>query len=495
MFSKTTNRYINNIIQSIFFDGIGFVLSFLIIIIFTNKLGLQEFGIFILLKSLTSVGIAGTFLNFGYKQFVIRKISLYAVSQKNKKKNLIVSKSYFNLFIITFCISFIILILNNFSGLNFFYFIKDDDFYLLLNLIFLIWIIEIPLCIFTYALEGIQKYKQIKIINFFFNLLFFLGFIIIIYNNFNYRIIFLFFLVINLTKNFFIVKYCFKFFNFYVNLKFLIKIYIFDDKKFFYNNIFGNFLSFIMEFGEKYFVAIFLSVEYVAIIEALSKIPKILKALNGFIYGTFLSQTTKYYYKNQINSIRYFIYNNLNLNILLITLPVIFLSIFSEKILEFFFLDEIAKYNLFFIFLLIPNITWPVLSIFGNLVIGSNRYLRLANFISLIQIFLKFSIMLLLVSDYKLYSVSFGYFANFLLIPIYFFFINKILNDNKTKKILINYIYNSCLQLLIISLFMLNDIFFKNFYFFFIIFLVSILFVTFNIIYYKNIRIKKILKF
>jgi len=494
MFTKKTKKYINNISQSIFFDGIGFILSFLIIIIFTNKLGLQEFSLFILLKNLTSVGIAGTFLNFGYRQFVIKKISLYSDSEKNKKKNLIVSKSYFNLFIIIFCISFILLILNNFSGLNFFSFIKDDSFYLLLNLIFLIWIIEIPLYIFSYALEGIQKLKQIKIISFFFNFLFFAGFIIIIYNNFNYKIIFLFFLLTNLTKNLIIVKYYSKFFNFYINLNFLIKIYIFEDKKFFYNNIFGNFLSFIMEFGEKYLVAIFLSIEYVGILEALSKIPKILKALNGFIYGTFLPQTSKHYYKNQVNFIGYFIYNNLNLNILLINLPVIFLSIFSEKILEYFFLNEIAKYYFFFIFLLIPNVTWPILSIFGNLIIGSNRYLKLGNFISLIQIFLKFSIMLLLISDYKLYSVSFGYLANFLLIPIYFFFINKILNDKKTKKNLINYIYNSCLQLSIIFLFMLNDIFFKNFYFFFIIFFISILYVVLYTIYNKNIFIKKFLK-
>jgi O-antigen/teichoic acid export membrane protein len=465
------------------------------LIIFANKLTLADFGKFILLRTLTSTGIAGTLLNFGYKQFVAKKIALYSDREKNKKKNLIASKSYFNLFTITLFISLFALILNNVFETNLFFFIKkEDNFHLLLNLIFFIWIIEIPLTIFTYALEGIQKNKQIKIINFIFNFLFFLGFVFAIYNNYGYEIIFVLYLLLNLFKNLFITKYYLKFFDFYFKLRFIKKIYLFENKNFFYNLIFGNFLSLIIEFGEKYFIVLFLSIEYIAIIEALNKIPKLLKSICGFINVTFLTQCSKYYSKEKINNIGYFLYNNLHLNILIIFIPIIILAIFSEQFFHFFFTHEIAENNLILIIFFIPSIAWIIHSIFGNLTTGTGLYLNYVNFFSVIQVFTKFLIMFLFVSDFKIYSFAFGYLSNILLIPVYFYFINKILNNKIIFIILKNYFINSSLYLAILLLILFNNIFFQSVYLNLTVILLSILFTIFNVFFVKNIFLNKFFK-
>lgn len=495
MASKIINKYINNISQSVFFDALSFFISFLILIIFLNKINLADLSKFILLRTLTSTGIAGTFLNFGYKQFVTKKISLYSDWERNKKKNLIASKSYFNLLAIILCISLFALILNNVFKVNFFLFVKEYNFHLLLNLIFFVWIIEIPLTIFTYALEGIQKNKQIKIINFFFNLLFFLGFIFAIYNNYGYEILFVLYLLVNLVKNLFITKYYLKFFDFYFKLSFLKKLYVLKNKNFFSNINFANFLSLIIEFGEKYFTVLFLSIEYVAIIEALSKIPKSLKALNGFIFVTFLSQCSKYYYKKKLNNIGYFFYNNFDLNVFFILIPAIILANFSEEFLYYLFNDEVAKYHLFLIILLIPSVAWPIHSGFGNLTAATSLYLKHTNYAAIIQIFVKFSIMFLFVNDFKIYSYAFGSLSNILIIPLYLYYIDRILNNKIILNVLKKYFFDCSLYLAIILLILFNNILFQSSYLKLILILFSISFVTYKFYFLKSMFLKKYLKY
>lgn len=492
---KVLNKYINNISQSTFFDALSFVISFITLIIFLNKINLLDLGKFILLRTLTSAGIAGTFLNFGYKQFIIKKISQYPDWEKNKKKNLISSKSYFNLLTIILCVSIFALILNNVFKVNFFLYVKDYNFNLLLNIIFFIWIIEIPLIVFTYALEGIQKNKQIKIINFFFNLLFFLGFIFAIYNNYGYEIIFVLYLLINLIKNLFITNYYLKFFDFYFKFSFLKKLYFFKYKNFFFNINFANFLSLIIDLGEKYFIVLFLSIEYIAIIEALSKIPKSFKTLNGFIFTTFLSQSSKYYYKKKINNIGYFFYNNFDLNVFLIIIPMIILANFSEQLVYYLFNDNLAKNHLFLIILFIPSISWPIHSSFGNLTTGTNLYLSHSNYLTTIQIFLKFLIIFLFVNDLKLYSFALGSLSNILMIPLYLYYINRILNNKMTLNVLKNYFLDCSLYLAILLLILFNNIFFQSSYLKLILILFSISFVIYKFYFVRSIFLKKYLKY